>query len=370
VAGIYVHIPFCKRACHYCNFHFSTSLRNKNELVDALLKEIELQAEYLSGETVETVYFGGGTPSLLDHKELGSILEKINTVFRPGPARELTLEANPDDIDQGKLNLWKDLGFNRLSIGVQSFFDEDLKWMNRAHNASEARKSVEVAAASFPNISIDLIYGVPGLSDLRWQQNVDTAIDLGVPHLSCYALTVEAKTPLDKLIRLHQKEDVDSDLQSQQFLLLMDKAAVAGYEHYEISNFAKPGFRSLHNSSYWSGKKYLGIGPSAHSFDGRSRSWNISNNMKYTRSIFEGNLPADSERLSDVQKTNEYIMTSLRTIEGLDLGRLSTARKDDLLRLSEKYIERGFMRRVADTLVLTNSGKLMADGIASDLFFL
>ncbi|RYF92790.1 MAG: radical SAM family heme chaperone HemW, partial [Chitinophagaceae bacterium] len=322
MSGIYIHIPFCKQACHYCNFHFSTSLRYKNELINALLKEVEiysldpfpfktqsLPAENKTGfGLVETIYMGGGTPSLLDTNEIRLILEKIHHSFDVARDAEITLEANPDDIDQIKLAGWKEAGINRLSIGVQSFFAEDLQWMNRAHDAVQAARSLELAVRQFANITIDLIYGTPDMTNAKWKENVDRAIGFGIPHLSCYALTVEPKTPLEKRIRHLQSKDVNPDVQSEQFTLLMEWMEQAGYEHYEISNFAKPGYRSRHNSSYWSGKTYIGLGPSAHSFDGDNRWWNVANNNLYIDSIQKSILPSEAEILTPTQKMNEAIM--------------------------------------------------------------
>jgi oxygen-independent coproporphyrinogen-3 oxidase len=369
MAGIYIHIPFCKQACHYCNFHFATSLRYKDELVTALVKEMDLRKDYLGSEVVETIYFGGGTPSLLDIADLRLQIEKMRSLFTVAGDAEITLEANPDDITEEKLQQWKEAGINRLSIGVQSFFEEDLLWMNRAHNASQGVGSLESATRYFDNITADLIYGTPSLTNERWKENVDRMIALKIPHLSCYALTVEPKTPLDKMIREHRSEDINPGKQSEQFLLLMKWMEDAGYEHYEISNFAKPGFRSRHNSSYWGGKNYLGLGPSAHSFNGNSRQWNISNNQVYIESINKGQVPFEIEILTDTQKLNEYIMTSLRTMEGLDLGKPEHAVSHKLLAVSQSYIDRGLMKQEDNALKLTNEGKLLADGIASDLFF-
>jgi oxygen-independent coproporphyrinogen-3 oxidase len=368
LAGIYLHIPFCRQACHYCNFHFVTSPRHKNELLAALLKELELRREYLDDSIVETIYFGGGTPSLLEIHELQSQIERIRSAYRLSDNPEITLETNPDDINREKLAAWKELGINRLSIGVQSFFDEDLQWMNRAHNASQAIGSVQLALQHFDNITIDLIYGTPLLSNEKWEQNVSTATGLNIPHLSCYALTVEPKTPLQKMIHQGKLQDVNPDKQSEQFLLLMQWLETAGYEHYEISNFARRGFRSRHNSAYWQGKKYLGIGPSAHSFDGQSRQWNIANNTRYIASIRENTIPFEKEVLTDTQKTNEYIMTSLRTIEGLDLARLDDITRKSLEANAKKYLDAGLMKKKNDFLVLTKEGKLLADGIAAELF--
>ena len=375
MSGIYIHIPFCKQACHYCNFHFATSLRYKNEFIAALLKEIALQKDYLRSDPVETIYFGGGTPSLLNIEDLILVIEKIKAVFGVTPDAEITLEANPDDITDGKLIGWKEAGINRLSIGIQSFFDEDLKWMNRAHHAQQAMGNLQLAIKQFNNITIDLIYGTPQLTNEKWKQNIDTAISLKIPHFSCYALTVEPKTPLDKMIRQQQSENINPDKQSEQFLLLMQWMEDAAYEHYEISNFAKPGWRSRHNSAYWSagaggqGKNYLGIGPSAHSFNGMERKWNISNNNIYIESINRGIVPFEKEVLTVVQKLNEYIMTSLRTMEGLKLERLDKVAADKLIAASRKFIESGLMKSETNSLILTKEGKLLADGIAAKLFF-
>lgn len=373
MAGIYLHIPYCKKACHYCNFHFSTSLQTKNEFVPALLKEISLRKDFLQQEKIETIYFGGGTPSLLDQSELKIILEKIRENFSVSSAAELTLEANPDDISPEKLRDWVSLGINRLSIGIQSFFEEDLVWMNRAHNAQQAEDCIKIAQQEgITNLTIDLIYGTPGLTDEKWLMNLDKVIELGVQHVSCYALTVEPKTALDLMIQKGKKEDVVPELQAKQFLMLMDWAAVNGFEHYEISNFARPGFRSRHNSAYWSGAKYLGLGPSAHSFDGKSRQWNVSNNALYIKSIEGGILPLEEEQLTETQQLNEYIMTSLRTMEGTSLafiGEKFGTQLEQLVRSeSEQFLSTGKMELISNRLVLTSEGKLFADGIAADLF--
>lgn len=372
MAGIYIHIPFCKQACHYCNFHFATSLHYKEDLMKALLKEITLQKGYLDDEAIETIYFGGGTPSLLSSEELILILSGIKQVFDVENNAEVTFETNPDDITEEKILEWKKAGITRLSIGVQSFFEEDLKWMNRAHNAEQAMLSLQLAKKHFDNITMDLIYGLPNLTNEKWKHNVDTAIAAGIPHLSCYALTVEPKTPLDKMIKLNKSKDVDPDKQSEQFLLLMKWLAEAGYEHYEISNFAKTDYRSRHNSSYWQGKKYLGLGPSAHSFNGKERQWNIANNSNYISSINENKIPAEKEMLTETQRVNEYIMTSLRTMEGLKFEHIQFTEvmtKEELLQKSQRFINSGLLKMQNETLILTMEGKLLADGIASDLFF-
>lgn len=372
MAGIYIHIPFCRQACHYCNFHFSTSRGLENEFLSSLLAEIPLQQGFLADQIVETVYFGGGTPSLLEGRHLTGIITALRQHFSISTDAEFTLEANPDDIDAASLQTWKAAGINRLSIGIQSFYEEDLQWMNRAHTASQAINNLQLALEYFPNLTIDLIYGSPGLTDEKWASNVQRVIDLGVPHISCYALTVEPKTALDSMIRTHKREPVNPEDQARQFLQLMDWLKAAGYEHYEISNFAMPGKRSKHNSAYWEGKKYLGLGPSAHSYDGANRQWNIANNDLYIQALKKGEVPFEQEILTPVQRLNEYIMTSLRTMEGMDLAIVARLSNDDtaaqLRRLSERLFKEGFMKEADGHLILTNEGKLFADGIASDLF--
>ena len=338
-------------------------------MLEALLKETELQKDYLEAETIETIYFGGGTPSLLQIEDLRSQIEKIRETFSVNAEAEITLEANPDDITEEKLLGWKETGINRLSIGVQSFFDEDLQWMNRAHNAQQAINNLQLAIQQFNNITVDLIYGHPLLTDEKWKLNVEKLVSLNIPHLSCYALTVEPKTPLQKMIGEHKKENINPEQQANQFLLLMKWLAEAGYEHYEISNFAKSGFRSRHNSSYWQRQKYLGIGPSAHSFNGKSRQWNVSNNTIYIDSLKKGLVPFEKEILTPAQQLNEYIMISLRTAEGLHLKKVSVNNSSRLLTASKKFIDTGKMNLEGERLVLTNEGKLFADGIAADLFF-
>ena len=374
MAGIYLHIPYCKQACLYCNFHFSTSLKTRNDFVCALLKEAELQKEYLKAEPVETIYFGGGTPSLLTSNEISAILEKLYSSFAVDKEAEVTLEANPDDVNAELLKSWKDAGINRLSIGIQSFFDEDLRWMNRAHNAAEARDCIRAAQdQGFSNISLDLIYGSPDLTDERWQKNLAMALELSVPHLSCYALTLEPKTALFKLVKDKKTPGPDPDIQARQFILMVEALEGSGYEHYEISNFALPGKRSRHNSAYWQGKKYLGLGPSAHSYDGQSRQWNIASNQSYIQSIRKNQVPFEREELSTIQKINEYIMISLRTTEGIDLACVSESFgrvvSKSLAEMTEPYIRNQKMENRNEKLILTKEGKLFADGIAAALFF-
>lgn len=373
MAGIYIHIPFCKHACTYCNFHFSTSLKQKNDLLTALLKEIELTPFFNDLPPIETVYFGGGTPSILEQSELQAIMEALHQKFPIVPDAEITLEANPDDIQTHSLTAWKKAGINRLSIGIQSFHERDLQWMQRAHNALQAAESIIAAqSAGFNNISADLIYGVPGLSDAEWQENVEKLISLQVPHISCYALTVEPSTALHYQIRTKQRQDVDPEHQANQFLMLIEWLTRNGYEHYEISNFSLPGKLSKHNSSYWKGKSYYGLGPSAHSFDGvNTRYWNIANNSLYIQALQKNTIPSEKEVLTNVQKINEYIMTALRTSEGISLDYLTTqfghTINRRILKLAAPYsgsklvAERNFLK-------LTKEGRLFADGIAASLF--
>ncbi len=372
-AGVYFHIPYCRKACHYCNFHFSTSLQSKNDMVAAILKEIDIHRGK-NLRIITSVYFGGGTPSVLLRKELRAIMNEVKKVFMFVSDAEFTYEVNPDDMNEMTVPFWKEQGINRLSIGIQSFRDEDLIWMNRSHNAEQALFGLDLAKkAGFTNFSIDLIYGIPGLSDDAWIKNIEQALKLEVPHLSAYALTVEPETALHKMIDQGKKEPVDPDQAARQFLILMEMMENAGYEHYEISNFAKPGFRSRHNSAYWQGIPYFGFGPGAHSFDGYTRYWNISNNARYTDSILSNNIiPFDKEDLTETQQINEYIMTSLRTIEGIDLNYLLErwgAERVELIKTgSYQWASRGMVKYVDQRIQLSREGKLFADGIASDLF--
>ena len=382
MAGIYIHIPFCRQACYYCNFHFSTSLAQKAPLLAALSAEIDLVSgrtavengqPYLQHQPVETVYFGGGTPSLLEEAELQRILQQLRASFPILPGAEITFEANPDDITTNRLTMWKAAGINRLSLGVQSFYDSELRWMNRVHNATQSLQALHLAReAGFENITIDLIYGTPLLSDEQWEHTIRQAVELNIPHLSCYALTVEPSTALHDRIRRKKSPDVNPEKQAVQFLLLMNRLQAAGYEHYEISNFAKPGMQSRHNTAYWQGRHYLGLGPSAHSFNGVSRQWNVANNARYIASLKRGELPAETEVLTPTQQLNEYIMTSLRTSKGLDLIHVDQAfgqkAVHHISHLIQKYQHTGKVVQQNSLLQLTSEGKLFADGIAADLF--
>lgn len=375
MAGIYIHIPFCRQACHYCNFHFSTNQSQKDVLLKAMNKEIELTQPFSSSETIDTIYFGGGTPSLLSIDEINKLLNTVKDKFDVNPQAEITIEANPDDIDPAVLANWLNAGTNRLSLGVQSFNEAELKWMNRAHNARQSFQSIDdIIAAGFTNFSVDLIYGSPLLSNEEFEKNVNIIISKNIPHISCYALTVEEKTALHHLIKKKKSLPVDEQRQAEQFELLLKLTRSAGYEQYEISNFAKPGYRSQHNSSYWKGKPYYGFGPSAHSFDGESkRSWNIANNALYIQSMEKDSIPFEEEILTPVQQLNEYIMISLRTMEGIDLNKLEKdhgfVQKWELLTNAGTFIKEGLLVSDENFLKLSAKGKFLADGIAAELFF-
>ena len=374
MSGIYIHIPFCKQACHYCDFHFSTSLKKKSELVSALQNELVLRKNELPNEPIKTIYFGGGTPSLLNLEELTAIFKTIYTEFTIAENPEITLEANPDDLSEEKINELANSKINRLSIGVQSFFEEDLKLMNRAHNAEEALNSIKLARSKFDNISVDLIYGIPGMSNERWQKNIQILLDLDIPHISSYALTVEPNTALQKFIEKGKIKPVDDAAAAQHFETLRTVLKNAGFEHYEFSNYGKPGYFSQNNTAYWLGKPYLGIGPSAHSYDGNSRKWNIANNTLYIKAIERSELPLEVEELSITDRYNEYIMTRLRTYFGVDLVEVeSEFGKEYLEYLKEQSVvlfEKEFLRIENDVMHITEKGTFLSDGIAADLFYI
>ncbi|EGV44589.2 radical SAM family heme chaperone HemW [Bizionia argentinensis JUB59] len=379
-AGIYIHIPFCKQACHYCDFHFSTSLKKKEELIQALITEIKLRKGEFAKKTVETIYFGGGTPSLLSADELKLIIDSVYKHYQVSENPEITLEANPDDLIEAKdvsktiFEDYKSIGINRLSIGIQSFFQADLKLMNRAHNSEEAKIALQEATKYFDNISVDLIYGVPGSTNAQWLENIETALSFNIPHISSYALTVEPKTALASFIKKGIIENVDDALAEAQFHLLVDTLTSRGYIHYELSNFGKPEYFSKNNSAYWQGKSYLGIGPSAHSFNGKVRGWNIRNNTKYIESLSENKLPLEIETLTKTDQYNEYIMTGLRTIWGVSLEKIERDFglhfKELLLKESEKHIVNQLLYIKENSLHVTKKGLFLSDGIASDLFLL
>jgi len=381
MAGIYIHIPFCRQACHYCNFHFSVSQRHKEGFLACLLKEIELRHDFFvkpekPGEKfkLDSLYLGGGTPSILSISELNSIFERLAAYFDFDQYAEITLEANPDDLTIEKLKALRQTPINRLSIGIQSFHAADLKYMNRVHTPGQAVQAIEDALKQgFENMTIDLIYGTPTMNDAHWKENLQRTIDFGIQHISAYALTVEPKTALDLFIRRGQAKPVEEEQSARQFEIMVEVLARHGYQHYEISNFALPEKFSRHNLSYWTGKHYLGLGPSAHSFRGSERSWNPPNTTKYIQSIQKGSLPLESEQLTLAQQYDEYLMTSLRTMWGCNLDKVKERwgekKREDLEKQIRRYVEQGLMFEADHHLILTEKGRLFADRIASDLFW-
>lgn len=374
MGGIYIHIPFCKQACHYCDFHFSTSLKKKSEMVAALAHEISMRKGEFEQEIVETIYFGGGTPSILDIADLKFLIDTVYQNYKVTDNPEITVEANPDDLNPETILQLAHSPVNRLSIGIQSFFEDDLKLMNRAHNVEEAKKCLEYASHYFDNISIDLIYGIPNMSNEKWLQNIETALSFGVPHISSYALTVEAKTALHSFIQKGIISQPDDEVAAVHFQILVSKLSENGFIHYELSNFGKENYFSKNNSSYWLGKKYIGIGPSAHSYDGLNRGWNVSNNALYIKSIQENKLPIEIETLTKTDRYNEYVMTGLRTIWGVSLERIEKdfgkTYLDYLNQQAAKFID-DHLLFIDDTILrTTKKGKFLSDGIASDLFLL
>jgi oxygen-independent coproporphyrinogen-3 oxidase len=373
MAGIYLHIPFCKQACHYCDFHFSTNTSTRAEMVHALVTELTLRKDYLNQEPVETIYFGGGTPSMLDSRSLDTIFSTIRNCFHVAPAPEITLEANPDDLTPDSLRHLRATGFNRLSIGIQSFHDPVLEFLNRAHTGANAIASVQDARqAGFDNISIDLIYAIPGQSEADWRNNIQQALALQPEHISAYALTIEKKTVFGHRAAQGLLPIVEDDDAARQLEMLIDMLAQAGYEHYEVSNFCKPGFMSRHNSSYWRQTSYLGIGPSAHSYNNTTRQYNVSNNAIYLKTIAQNQIPAEIEQLQREDHINEYLLTTLRTNWGTDLERLRHLYHYDIDTVYAEYLEtlytQGLAVRDGHHLKLTKKGRLLADKIASDLF--
>jgi oxygen-independent coproporphyrinogen-3 oxidase len=369
LSHLYLHIPFCKQACHYCDFHFSTSQDKKGEMVRAMMKELEKRRSELPGNNLDTIYFGGGTPSVLSADELKFIFDSIDQHFSISPQAEITLEANPDDLTAPFLKALRSTPVNRLSIGIQSFRDEDLKMMNRAHTAAEAEGSVKRAQDSgITNLTVDLIYGIPSLDEMSWQKNLDRVNALEVQHLSSYCLTIEPKTALARFVQSGKFAPVDEQLASTHFQQLVQFAKENDLDHYEISNFAKKGFIAKHNSSYWFGEPYLGIGPSAHSFDGEKRRWNVSNNAQYLHFISTGEKSYEEETLNEKERYNEFVMTHLRTMWGVSLKEVPEQFQAHFKTEAEKWLASGDMENNAAVFVLTEQGKLIADRIASDLF--
>jgi oxygen-independent coproporphyrinogen-3 oxidase len=373
MAGIYLHIPFCRQACYYCDFHFSTNTEIRNELLVAMTREIELRKEYLKGDPIQTIYFGGGTPSLLSGDELRKLLNPIYSLLEVNNEAEITLEANPDDLTPDSLLAFRQAGINRLSIGIQSFKDHILKFLNRAHDAKAAIDCVKHAReAGFTNISIDLIYAIPGQDEKEWLSNIQQAILLAPEHLSAYSLTIEEKTAFGRWASGGRLKAVDDDSSAGQLDVLINELESAGYEHYEISNFCKPGYYSKHNSSYWKGQPYLGIGPSAHSYNLLTRQFNVSNNHQYVRALREDKIPFEREVLSEQDHVNEYLLTTLRTRWGTDLQKLKQEYHYDIQITHPEFIndllKNGLAVIEQNYLKLTRKGRLLADKISSDLF--
>lgn len=379
MSGIYIHIPFCKQACNYCNFHFATSLRYKTEMLQAIHQEITARHQYFDANNtthINSIYIGGGTPSLLNQTELLNLFDHLSRYFNLTPQAEITLEANPDDLNPSYLNDLRQTPINRLSIGIQSFFDEDLRLMNRAHHAIQAIQCIENAQqANFNNLSIDLIYGIPTPNaNKHWQQNLEQVFSHNIPHFSAYCLTIEPKTPLEKQIKKGKIPPQNEEQAAQQFEQLIIQSKQNGYCQYEISNFCLPDQYARHNTAYWQGKNYLGIGPSAHSFNGTKRQWNIANNTQYIKKITE-QLPAfEEEILTSNQQYNEYIMTSLRTTWGTNLNlienRFGKQYQQHLLKEAEKYIQNQLLTIANNTLYLSENAKFLADGIISNLMII
>lgn len=373
MAGLYIHIPFCKQACYYCDFFFSTRQEQRTELVRAISSEIALQKNYLNGESLETIYVGGGTPSILLDEELDQILNAVHANFSIAESREITLEGNPDDLTKEKLDYLFRAGINRISVGIQTFDNAILKSLNRAHDNLMARGCIDDAKNSgFKNISIDLIYAIPGRSDEDWEKDINEAIALSPQHISSYSLTIEEKTVFGKWTKQGKMKPVDDDVAARQLALLIDILERSNYEQYEVSNFSKPGFQSRHNSNYWKNRIYLGVGPSAHSYNGESRQYNVSNNSMYLRSIQQEKVPSTVEVLSREDKINEYLLTSLRTSWGADLKILREEYSWDIINKNWDYVQslqtKGLIEIEDNILRLTRQGRFLADKIASDLF--
>lgn len=371
MAGIYLHIPFCKQACHYCDFHFSTTRKHQQEMVNALCEELILRKDELKSP-ITTVYLGGGTPSLLTPEQLEQLFKTIEKHYILAESIEFTLEANPDDITEQLLTAYKKTGLNRLSLGIQSFHENDLKFMNRAHNSEQAESALAAVLNKFNNVSVDLIYGVPGLGLSAWAENLEKAINSGVPHLSCYALTVEPGTALDRFIKKGVVSPVDEDLAKAHYDFLIEYTAQKGFDNYEFSNFAKPGYRSKNNTAYWEGTPYLGIGPGAHSLVNDIRSWNVSNNPKYIKSLKAGQRPFEFESLTVNDKYNEYIMTGLRTAKGVSLDKIETDFGKSFREFTEgllpELVAKQWIFMDGDSIHVPKKSKFLSDGIAAELF--
>lgn len=372
MAGIYIHIPFCKQQCTYCDFHFSTTFEvYRSAMIDAIVQEIENRKAYLENQEIRTIYFGGGTPSILNEVEIKLILDKVYKSFNVANNAEITLEANPDDINIDNLEIWKNAGVNRLSIGLQSFKKSDLEWMNRAHTVEDSFQCVKLAKQyGFEDITVDLMYGLPDLSMEEWENHIQEVLNLNVPHISAYCLTVEEKTVLSNLVGKGKIITASEDQQSDQFLKLLEKLEASKFVQYEISNFSKPGHESKHNSNYWKGEWYLGVGPSAHSFNGKNRSWNVANNQQYIKAIEQNLEYSTLEILTPANVFNEMLLTGLRTIYGVNLIKLDkiASISDGFHQKTGEFTQNGWVEKNGNELFLTKEGRLRADFIASELF--
>ena len=371
LSGIYLHIPFCRQACHYCDFHFSTNLKNVNQLVDALCEEITLRKKYLGTSELETIYFGGGTPSVLSQEQLEKIFSSIRKYFNVTENAEVTLEVNPEDVNKPTVNMWKSIGVNRVSLGIQTFNEEKLRYINRCHSSGQAVEAMELIVSNFDNYSADLIYAIPPTSEQSWLGDMDKLLSFNPPHVSVYGLTIEQDTVFGKWANQGKLNEVSESDNAHEYKMAIDRLESAGYIHYEISNFCKPGAFSRHNTSYWKGAKYLGVGPGAHSYDGESRSWNIRNNPKYIRSLQEGSFEPTREELSLANKQNEYIMTRLRNMWGIDLAEFQKLFDKDFLVIDKLFTDQLFAKKLAiasdEHFHLTKEGWFLADEISQRL---
>ncbi len=371
MAGVYIHIPFCKKLCYYCDFYHVITPENNSTYINALLSEISFRREYLGNETVSTIYIGGGTPSVFSVKELETIINEVHKQFRVEKECEITIELNPDDVNRVYLDGLRNMGVNRISLGIQSWRDSDLKMLNRRHDSAQAAGALKnTFKAGFENVTIDLIYGIPGMSSTEWASNLDYSFEFDIKHLSAYHLTIEKDTVLGKMLQKGLITEIEEEESTSLFNILIEKTEKAGFIHYEISNFGKPGYFSIHNSNYWKQVNYIGLGPSAHSFNGYSRQWNLSDLKGYVKAINSGKTFYEREELDTKAKFNEYIMTSLRTMWGIDLEYVEKAFEkegyDYVINLSGKFIDYGLMKKEKKSLVLSNQGKMISDNIISE----
>ena len=373
MSAIYIHIPYCSQKCSYCNFHFTTNMQTKSLMIKAIIKEIQMQRKYLKNINLNSIYIGGGTPSILSKEDINNILNEINKWFNFSKKTEITFECNPEDLNKNKLSEIKNSGINRLSVGIQSFSNNDLKFMNRSHDANQAKYCIKKAQdIGINNISIDLIYSLPNQNKGQWEKNIKTGLELSIKHMSCYSLTIEKNTKLFHLIKKKEISELDEEISYKQYKMLIDCMKKNDFIHYEISNFCMPGYHSIHNSNYWKEKEYLGIGPSAHSFNTESRQWNVSNNQKYISEILKNKIPYTQETLSNKEKYNEHILSSLRTKWGLNLNQLkyycSSTQHNIALKKIKKWRQSNHIKYQKGYIILTDKGKFISNYIFTDLF--